>query len=295
MGLLDAVRMPGLSIARADAAAWVTDFLNAAYYAREPEDRDVDDLRLAFGVLTTRWHRHGRLTLADLPAFHAAFGAARLAGRGRLDREALLEGGCALLGPSFPDDWATRRAHGVAFASDADRDAFDPAARLEHGALGPLTPPRSGSEGSTYPAVTLPDAPAALAFLQDPARWPDMGSAAGRFTAVRPGPLLGCTFEIEVVLEAGPRALAVTRGYVTCTRLEDGLIELTTHAGHFLGAGTSTLRLEDGTVRDVGVWDPLPPHLAAPYRLAGRAAQHAFWGPDDPERSMLAQLARVTS
>ncbi len=47
--------MAGSSIAGRDAAPWVTDFLNAAYFRRsEPE---VDDLRLAFCVLTTYWWR----------------------------------------------------------------------------------------------------------------------------------------------------------------------------------------------------------------------------------------------
>jgi hypothetical protein len=36
------IRMAGTSIAAPDAALWVTDFLNAAYYARPREDRDVD-------------------------------------------------------------------------------------------------------------------------------------------------------------------------------------------------------------------------------------------------------------
>ena len=50
-------RMAGTSIAAPDAAPWVTDFLNAAYYARPEGEREIDDLRLAFCVLTTRWSR----------------------------------------------------------------------------------------------------------------------------------------------------------------------------------------------------------------------------------------------
>ena len=46
-------RMSGSSIAGRDAAGWVTDFLNAAYYQRPPQRRDVDDLRLALAILTT--------------------------------------------------------------------------------------------------------------------------------------------------------------------------------------------------------------------------------------------------
>jgi hypothetical protein len=48
-------------------------------------------------------------------------------------------------------------------------------------------------------------------------------------------------------------------------------------------------------VGDVGTWDPLPAHLAAPYAMAGRAAQKASWEPDPPELSMLAQLALVSA
>ena len=48
-------------------------------------------------------------------------------------------------------------------------------------------------------------------------------------------------------------------------------------------------------IRDIGTWDPLPPHLAAPYALAGKAAQKAFWEPDPPALSMLAQLALVSA
>ena len=62
-----------------------------------------------------------------------------------------------------------------------------------------------------------------------------------------------------------------------------------------LGPAVSRLLVweeDDGAfIRDVGEWDPLPPHLAVPFRLAGRAAQVAFWGGGEPEASMLHQLA----
>lgn len=45
-GVFTFARMAGSSIAGRDAAFWVTDFLNAAYYRRAAEERDVDDLRL---------------------------------------------------------------------------------------------------------------------------------------------------------------------------------------------------------------------------------------------------------
>lgn len=335
---LQLARMPGSSIAAGSAAAWVTDFLNAAYYAHPPADRLPADLRLAHGILATRWHREARrLGVRDLPAFARAWTGLRLSaegGRGRLDRAGLLQGAAELLGAWFPPAWAdpARRAHGIAFESVAERARFVPAARLHGSALAQLTPPEAPSarrQRSTYPAVELPDAEAALALLLDPARWPDIGSGGGRFTAVRPGGLEGQTFEIEVALETVPRAPVFTRGYVTCTALwlagdpvllasvraldalvpgevlPDGAeplahVELTTHAGHFLGRALSHLvvfRTRDGRayIRDAGEWDPLPLPLAAAYAGGGAAAQHAFWGPEDPQRSMLVQLARVSA
>lgn len=330
---LDFARSSGSSIAAPGAVGWVTDFLNAAYYVRAPAERTLDDLRLALGVLTTQWQRSGRrLGARDLPAFARAYTALRLGGGGKLDGPALLAGGERLLGPWFGAAWAdpARRRHGIAFESRAEAERFVPAQRMQDAALGPLTPPREPAarrQRSTYPHVDLPDPGRALALLEDPARWPDLASAAGRFTALRPGGLDGQTFEIEVTLEAVPRAPLSTRGYVTATavwRAGDPVLEasvaalaalagqdvvppggrplahleLTTHAGHVLGRAISHVVLGEhagggGWVRDVGEWDPLPPAQAAAYRGGGRSAQHAFWGPGDPERSLLVQLARA--
>lgn len=332
---LQFVRMPGSSIAAPGAMGWVTDFLNAAFYARSREERTVADLRLALGVLTTRWQREGRrLGARDLPAFARAYSGLRLSGSLRLDQGALREGAERLLGPWFCAAWddPERRRHGIAFETREEAERFVPAQRMQDAALGPLTPPQSpGSQRrrSLYPWVDLPDPLPALALLEDPARWPDMGCAAGRFTALRPGGLDGQTFEIEVGLEPLPRAPVFTRGYVTVTAvwragdpvLEHSIealtalsgepvvpdggrplahLELTTHDGHFLGRAISHLVLgEHGTgggwVRDVGEWDPLPLPQAAAHRRGGAAAQHAFWGPGDPELSMLEQLAAVSA
>ena len=67
-GVLRFARMTGSSIAARDSAFWVTDFLNAAYYRRPAGDRAVEDLRLAFSILTTYWYGKGsgRLHLTDL-------------------------------------------------------------------------------------------------------------------------------------------------------------------------------------------------------------------------------------
>ena len=73
--------------------------------------------------------------------------------------------------------------------------------------------------------------------------------------------------------------------------------DLTTHRGHFMGNGHNRLILytqdDRAFVRAAGTWDPMPWHLDRAYRIAGRDAQHAFWGERDVERlSMLHQLAR---
>jgi hypothetical protein len=331
--------MAGSSIAAPGAIAWVTDFLNAAYYARAEEERDVEDLRLAHGIITTRWARHkrGRLGALDVLALNRAYGMLRLRRRGRLDGETLRQGARRLIGEWFPEAWDDdeRRAYGIAFRSVDERHAFSPERRLERAALKPLTPPLrepADQRWATYDPVRLQNPDAALALITDPPRWPDIGCANGRFTPVRSSDLLGQTFEIEVVAEPTPRSPVFTRGYVTCTELHLGdgaaeaaaelserygqgagpdarplltegaeplaLVVLTTHEGHFLGRALSQLlvwRDSDGAwIRDVGAWDPLPPHLAAAYRSAGREAQQQFWGPAPEERSMLAQLARVT-
>ena len=75
--------------------------------------------------------------------------------------------------------------------------------------------------------------------------------------------------------------------------------DLTTHEGHFMGAGHNRVVLyhRDGRafVRAAGTWDPMPWHLASAYALAGRDAQHAFWGEGAAEQSMLHQVARSSA
>jgi hypothetical protein len=72
--------------------------------------------------------------------------------------------------------------------------------------------------------------------------------------------------------------------------------DLTTHRGHFMGNGHNRLILytQDGKafVRAAGTWDPMPWHVGGSYKLAGRDAQHAFWGQGDViSKSLLHQLA----
>jgi hypothetical protein len=148
--------------------------------------------------------------------------------------------------------------------------------------------------------------------------------------------LLGQTFEIEVAAGTEAGRPVFQRGYVTITKLvtqaepddlrayfdalEDGLarygraepravpeggepivgFDLTTHEGHFMGRGHNRLILyrHDARtwVRAAGTWDPMPWHLERLYRVAGQAAQHAFWGEHGLEQhSMRHQLALATA
>lgn len=343
-GVLRFARMPGSSICSRDAAAWVTDFLNAAYYRRAAHERDVDDLRLAFSVLTTYWYgkpNHKPLHASDLVAFHRAFGAQRFdcveSARGTLSREQLETGARALLGNWFTDAYAddARRGWGIAFATAEQKEAYDPEVRLALARLGELTPEHAKLNDQvwhTYPAVQMPSAEGVVAALTAPETWPDYASEIGRFTPLRRGGLDGQTFEIEVAAGTGAGWPVYTRGYVTITRLvtpadpvalgayfdevEQGMrdyghdepsilphaaepvvgFDLTTHAGHFMGSGHNRLLLylHDGKawVRAAGTWDPMPWHIDQAYRIAGREAQHAFWGEGNiVAQSMIHQLA----
>ncbi|HZU76747.1 MAG TPA: hypothetical protein VFA70_08280, partial [Dehalococcoidia bacterium] len=342
-GVLRFARMTGSSICGRDAAPWVTDFLNAAYYRRPADERDVDDLRLAFSVLTTYWYRKAgqkRLHASDLIAFHRAFGSHRfdtsLSARGNLSRDQLEAGGRALIGDWFADAYADdqRRGWGIAFPSADEKLDYDPEIRLRLSRLGALTPeqaPLVDQVWHTYPPVQMPSAEGVVTALTAPETWPDYASEIGRFTPLRRGGLDGQTFEIEVAAGTGAGWPMFTRGYVTITRLvtpddpaalrvyfdelEQGLREygddeptvlpyaatplvgfdLTTHAGHFMGAGHNRLLLytHDGIawVRAAGTWDPMPWHIDQAYRVAGREAQHAFWGQGNiAAQSLLHQL-----
>jgi hypothetical protein len=355
-GPLRFARMSGSSIAGRDAAPWITDFLNAAYYRRPVEERQVDDLRLAFAILTTYWYRKrrpGRLHVTDLPAFHRAFGSSRFdtgeTDRGLMSRAQLQQGAERLLGDWFADAYGddARRGWGIAFPSAEQKAAYDPGCRLKLARLGKLTPESASPDQQvwhTYPPVKMPSAEAVIGALTKPETWPDYASELGRFTPLRACGLLDQTFEIEVAAGTETGRPIFTRGYVTITKLvtpddpaaladwfaalEAGLarygenepravpegatplvgFDLTTHQGHFMGNGHNRLLLyeQDGAawVRAAGTWDPMPWHVEKAYGMAGKDAQHAFWGQvlsggDSPERverlSLLHQLAlRIT-
>jgi hypothetical protein len=224
-------RMSGSSVAAPDAAPWITDFLNAAYFRRTPELRDTDDLRLAFAIVTTQWHRagHRRLRIGDGPAFHRAFGRGRFldgshSPRGTLSREQLLEGASALHGDWFPGAYAddARRAWGIVFEDEQDKAGYRPEERLRKARLGALTPgtaPGAEQTWHTYPPVDMPSAEAVVGALTKPETWPDYASEIGRFTPVRTGGLAGQTFEIEVAAGTEHGRPVYLRGYVTITRL----------------------------------------------------------------------------
>lgn len=343
-GVLRFARMTGSSICGRDAAPWVTDFLNATYYRRPAGDREVDDLRAAFSVLTTYWYRRPertRLHATDVAAFHRAFGSHRFdtadSARGTLSRAQLDDGARSLVGDWFSAAYAddARRGWGIAFPTAEEKAAYDHAWRLRLARLGPLTPeraPLAEQVWHTYPPVLMPSAEGVIAALTAPETWPDYASEIGRFTPLRPGGLDGQTFEIEVAAGTVAGWPMFTRGYVTITRLvtpadpaaltgyfdelaagmrayghdEPAILpagaeplvgfDLTTHAGHFMGAGHNRLVLytHEGRawVRAAGTWDPMPWHINQTYKVAGREAQHAFWGQGNvATQSLLHQLA----
>lgn len=224
-------RQVGSTIAGRDAAGWITDFLNATYYRQAPEDREIDSLRLAWAILTTRWHELGgrRLHAQDVAAFHRAFGRQRFldrtrSKRGTLGADQLYDGASTLLGDWFGDAYRDdgRRGWGIAFRTPEARAAYEPEARLRMANLGPLTPglsPTAEQTWHTYDPVAVPSVDGVIAAIGRPETWPDYASELGRFTPLRTGGLKGQTFEIEVVAGAAAGKPVTLRGYVTVTRL----------------------------------------------------------------------------
>ncbi|MGI8803192.1 MAG: hypothetical protein ACR2KV_13640 [Solirubrobacteraceae bacterium] len=223
-------RLSGWTIAGPDAAGWVTDFLNAAYYRREPDERDLDELRLAFSIVTTYWaaKRGRKLRVFDVLPFHRAFFRARYArgesSRGTLSGDQLRDGAARLLGDWFLDAYADdgRRAYGIAFRTPEGRERFRPETRLELAGVGELTPGASPGEAQTwhtYSPVEVSCAERVVDALLATETWPDYATEVGRFTPLRTSPLLGQTFEIEVAAGTESGRPMFQRGYVTITEL----------------------------------------------------------------------------
>lgn len=215
-------------IADVGALAWTGDFLGAAYYRRNPSEREIDDLRLASCILATYWYRasaRGRLREADLHAFERAFGAERIASgsalHGTLSRDQLLAGAARLIGDWFPDAYADdRRAWGIAFETLAARAAYDPRRRWDLMRVGALAPERGPVERRLWrphPAVEMPSADAALGALARTEAWPDYASEVGRLTPLRSGGLRGQTFEVELVAGTTSGRPIISRGFVSIT------------------------------------------------------------------------------
>jgi len=302
--------VPGVAATTGRRAMWVDEL------------PDSSSQGLIVGVDPSTW------ATVDQPAFKGASVDQALRG--------LAAGGVAV-GEAYADD--ARRGWGIAFPTETERDAYDHSHRMRLARLGGLTPESAAPEEQTwhtYPPVAMPSVEAVVGARTRPETWPDYASEIGRFTPLRPGGLAGQTFEIEVATGTESGRPMFTRGYVTITTLvtpddpqalrawvdalEDGLarygdgepravpedgepvvgFDLTTHQGHFMGAGHNRLLLYtvDGQayVRAAGTWDPMPWHVDQAYRRAGQTAQHAFWGQGDVARlSMLHQLADQVS
>jgi hypothetical protein len=231
-----------------------------------------------------------------------------------------------------------RLGWGLAFETAADRANYHPELRLRGAAIGRLSPPRAPlaeQTWHTYEPVPIPGVDDLVAVLDRTDMWSHFATDIGRFTPLRPGPLEGQVFEIEAMAELARHAPMLTRGYVTVTQVLDRsrpdalreqltamnahlarmrhqepavlppdaspthLIELTTHAGHFLGRGRNHLVLfeigDRAYVRAVGNWDPMPWYVRLSYAYEGADAQRAFWGLESPEHSMLRQFARAAA
>jgi hypothetical protein len=339
--------MAGSSIARRSAANWVTHFLSASYYGVPRERRDLENLRVAWEVLTTYWHQlgAGRLRARDVKRFHDSFRSSS-SPRGShyprtlLDRDQLETGASRLLGQWFREAKAdpARTGWGVVFENAAERSTYKPEVRLGRARLGAISPPRAAKfeqTWHTYRQVPIPSVDDLVAVLEATDTWSHFPTDVGRFTALRSGPLRGQTFEIEVIAEVARHVPMLTRGYVTVTRVLDRsepdalreqvallaanvaggahdrptvlptearpthVLELTTHAGHFLGRARNYLLLfdtpEGAYIRAVGNWDPMPWYVRVSYEYQGADAQRAFWGLESPQQSMLRQFARAAA
>jgi hypothetical protein len=77
------------------------------------------------------------------------------------------------------------------------------------------------------------------------------------------------------------------------------MVELTAHAGHFLGRARNYLVAFESSagayLRAVGSWDSMPWYVRFAYAYEGAAAQRALWCLDSADHSMLRQFARAAA
>ena len=200
----------------------------------------------------------------------------------------------------------TRIGWGVVFETPADRALYVPEVRLRRSRRRPISPPTAPPSEQiwhTYRQVPIPGVDDVVAVLEATESWSHFATDVGRFTALRSGPLRGQTFEVEAIAELARHLPMLTRAYVTVTRVLDRsqadalrdrvavlaanvarggadepevlpamgrpthLIELTTHAGHFLGRGRNYLLLFESD--DVLVADNGHPTAGARHACAG--------------------------
>ena len=205
------------------------------YYRRPEDQRDVDDLRLAFAILTTYWDRHGPGGSArSTPSrFHRAFGArplpdghrqraARHAGpraaarRRRAPARRLVPGGlrrprAPRLGHRLRDG---RRARGATTRRAACAPPRSARSRRRR--------PRRRDEQvwHTYAPVAMPSAEGVVAALTRPETWPDYATRARPLHAAAAGRARGPDLRDRGRgRHRAPAARVYTRGYVTITRL----------------------------------------------------------------------------
>ena len=330
--------MTGSSIASRDAAPWITDFLNAAYYRRAVSERKVDDLRLAFAILTTFWYRRRsprRLRISDVTGVPRR--VRRTAPGHRADSARAPDAGavarrCRRAGRRLVPLRVRRRCP----ARLGDRVPPSGARRLRPerrmavarvGAMPPESGPPEMQTWHTYPPVEMTSVEVAGADSLDPRPGPI--TRADRSSAPRSAPAaarlrrsrsrrprapigsascsIGGTSRSRVGTPDDPQALEsyfaelrpggdTARSVAPRARSRVGF-DLARHRACSSGPAADRLILFAAAAPDAGrrrrTSDPMPWHLAQSYRVAGRAAEHAFWGEGDVARlSMLHQLAR---
>ena len=226
--------MTGSSIAGRDAAPWVTDFLNAAYYRRPAASATSTTCAWPSAILTTYWYRAAAgaaCASTDVVPFHRAFGARPLRRptarrRGTLEPRASCSTaprGCSASGSPAPTPTTRAAGWGIAFPTVDERAAYDPSVGWRSPRLGPLTPesaPPAEQVWHTYPPVEMPSADAVIARARPrPRRGPTTPASSAASRRCAPGGLAGQTFEIEVAAGTDTGRPVYTRGYVTITQL----------------------------------------------------------------------------